>query len=98
MRPDEEVSRELIREWAAKAEEDLGTAERLLAAGDPCFHTAIGFHSQQAAEKYLKASLVQHGIEPPKGSRGHDLGYLLVVVGVEPQLAQTVAAATTPNP
>jgi len=57
------------REWAEYAEEDLIMAKSALRRSRPL---TIGscFHSQQCAEKYLKAILVSQSIEFPKT---HDL-------------------------
>jgi len=73
MRPRDEVRRELVRGWLAKAEADLAVAERLMSGGGE--HAwAVAFHCQQAAEKFLKAYLSQWQIEFPKT---HDLQQLL---------------------
>lgn len=56
MRPPEEVKRDLVRQWLAKADEDLSAAQALWSLGTAFFST-IGFHCQQAAEKYFKAFL-----------------------------------------
>ena len=45
-----------IRAWLAKASQDLGSAEWLLASPKP-FYSTVGFHCQQAAEKTIKAYL-----------------------------------------
>jgi len=66
----------LIAEWLGKADEDFLAAEVLLSQDPPLAATSC-FHSQQAAEKCLKALLVLWGIEPPKI---HDLGRLLRLV------------------
>jgi HEPN domain-containing protein len=59
--------------WVAKAENDfLNIRNNLQATAVPW--DTICFHSQQAAEKLLKAILVLHGIAPP---RTHDLVALL---------------------
>lgn len=60
-----DVRRRLVREWLHKADADLGLAEHLLAEG-AAYPNAIAFHSQQAAEKYLKAFLVSCDISFPK--------------------------------
>lgn len=65
MRPPEEVKKELVRRWLAKADQDIRAGEALLAADRP-FSYPVCFHSQQAAEKYLKALLTWHQIEFPK--------------------------------
>ncbi|MGD8239127.1 MAG: HEPN domain-containing protein [Armatimonadota bacterium] len=88
MRPPEEVKAELVQQWLAKAESDLGVADHLLSPGTP-YVEAIGFHAQQASEKYLKAFLVEHQIEFQKT---HDLGQLLdLVSSVDPSLASTLS-------
>ena len=73
MKPPEEVRAEFTREWLQKAEGDFKTANHLLQSGTD-FLDGATFHSQQAAEKYLKAFLVWHQIEFPKT---HDLEALL---------------------
>jgi HEPN domain-containing protein len=73
MRPPEEVRRELVHGWLAKAEADFAVAERLLPDGG-AYAWAVAFHCQQAAEKFLKACLSQWQIEFPKT---HDLQQLL---------------------
>ncbi len=50
-----------VRAWLSKAGKDLATAEYELRA-DPPFADDIVFHSQQAAEKSLKAFLSWHRI------------------------------------
>ena len=76
MKSPEEVRRELYEKWIRRAEEDLAVADQLLSDRVPYFGS-IGFHSQQAAEKFLKAFLVWHQIEFPKT---HDLSKLLELV------------------
>ncbi len=58
--------------WAAYAEEDLATAKSALRARKPRLVTAC-FHSQQCAEKYLKAMLLNRTTNFPKT---HDLIHL----------------------
>ena len=60
----------VVREWLAKAENDLLTATHTLKLGRRCPTDTVCFHAQQCAEKYLKALLVLHGIDFPKT---HDL-------------------------
>ncbi|MBM3473868.1 MAG: HEPN domain-containing protein [Armatimonadetes bacterium] len=76
MPPPDEARRALLREWVAEAEEDFRVAEHLLQTS-PHFGKAIGFHAQQAAEKYLKAYLTWHQVEFPKV---HDLREILHLV------------------
>ena len=60
----------VVREWLAKAENDLLTATHTLKLGRRCPTDAVCFHAQQCAEKYLKAFLVYRGLDFPKT---HDL-------------------------
>ena len=78
MRPRDEVCRDLVRQWLSKAEGDLSAARILLSHEESHFFT-VGFHAQQAAEKFLKAFLTWHQIEFQKT---HDLDRLLDFVAV----------------
>lgn len=62
-----------IHQWLGKAHEDLLVVHQLNDA-DSIALGVIGFHCQQAAEKFLKAFLIYHDIEPP---RTHNLEFLL---------------------
>lgn len=57
-RPPEEEIRLLVGEWIRKADLDFKTAVRL--SGEAEFREIVGFHSQQASEKYLKALLSRY--------------------------------------
>ncbi len=95
MRPPEETKVELVRQWLANAEDDLGVAQHLADQNTPYF-AAIGFHAQQAAEKFLKAILVWHQIEFPKT---HDVAELLdLVADVDASLAIALQNVITLNP
>jgi len=95
MRPPEEVKRELVQQWLAKAEEDFNVANFLLSQGQPYLST-IGFHSQQCAEKYLKAYLARHQVEFPKT---HHLGALLDLISkINSSLADSLKEITALNP
>lgn len=61
-----------FKEWARYADEDLEIAELAIREGGP--PNQICFHTQQAAEKYLKGFLVFKGKEFEKS---HLLRYLL---------------------
>ncbi len=62
-------------EWIKKANADLDTAKTLTEIDNP--HTEIiGFHCQQAVEKYMKAYLVSIKMKIPKI---HDLDSLLQI-------------------
>ena len=58
-----------VRQWVEYAEEDFTVAKSLLRRTKP-LTTSSCFHSQQCAEKYLKAMLVAKDVEFPKT---HDL-------------------------
>lgn len=71
MNPNEFI-KEKAREWLAKAENDLKSAEIILADQNPPTDTAC-YHCQQAVEKYLKGLLTYYQIDFIKT---HDLDYL----------------------
>jgi HEPN domain-containing protein len=48
----------VIREWLAKADNDLTTAAHVLTLGEACPTDTVCFHAQQCVEKYIKALLV----------------------------------------
>ena len=95
MKQREQIIAELVNEWLEKASQDLGVAGFLLAEGTS-FFSAIGFHAQQAVEKYLKGFLVRHQVEFRKT---HDLAVLLdLVASVDENLAYTLSNVTALNP
>jgi HEPN domain-containing protein len=95
MRLPDEVKRELVKQWLAKAEEDFAVAEYLLAAKTGFWGT-IGFHAQQAAEKFFKAFLVEYQIEFPKT---HDLMQLLELIAlIDKPLAVSLENTIELNP
>jgi HEPN domain-containing protein len=63
-----------VRQWVEKAEHNLKNAEHTLKMQEDCPFDTVCFHTQQCAEKYLKALLVLKGVEFPKT---HDLRLLL---------------------
>lgn len=65
MRTPEQVKWDFVQQWLAKASQDLSVAQLLLKDQFEGFE-AVGFHAQQAVEKYLKAFLVRHQEEFPK--------------------------------
>src|SRR5882762_6573554 len=72
----------ITSEWIAKAEGDFATAQRELGATDHPNYDAVCFHTQQCAEKYLKAFLQEASIAFP---RRHDLADLLALaLPIEP--------------
>jgi HEPN domain-containing protein len=95
MQPPEKLKYEVARQWLQSAEEDLGVAQHLLSAKVP-YSRAIGFHAQQAAEKFLKAYLTWNQKEFPKT---HNLGNLLdLVAEINPPLADALRGASQLNP
>lgn len=57
--------KEIVNGWYEKADEDFLAAEVVIEAS-PLLYDVSAFHSQQAAEKYLKAFLAFNEIMPPK--------------------------------
>ncbi len=95
MRTLEEVKRELVQQWLTKADEDLGLSA-FLVFENTSYLAAVGFHAQQAAEKYLKAFLVFKQREFPKT---HDLGKLLdLVASVDTVLSDSLQQITYLSP
>jgi HEPN domain-containing protein len=69
---------DLVRQWAERAEYDLDTADAMLEAGR---YVYVLFCCQQAAEKALKAVIIQKtGQMPP---RIHNLLRLTETAGIE---------------
>lgn len=64
---------ELVQNWIIKAEHDLKIASSELKTESPA-RDMICYHYQQCAEKYIKAWLVESGIEP---RRTHNIHLLL---------------------
>jgi HEPN domain-containing protein len=52
----------VLREWLAKADNDLKTAAHTLTLGKDCPTDTVCFHTQQCVEKYIKALLTFRGI------------------------------------
>ncbi len=76
MKSPEDVRREFVKQWLTKADEDFNLAKELVAHDSP-YCSAIGFHAQQAVEKWLKAVLVHHQVEFRKT---HDLDELVELI------------------
>jgi HEPN domain-containing protein len=78
-------------EWIAKAEADLATALREADVIESANYDAVCFHSQQCAEKYLKATLVEKSL---KFSRIHDLEILVnMITTLNPEIQGIVKFA-----
>ncbi len=65
-----------FEKWFRKAEGDLYTANLLLKS-ENCQPDICCYHSQQAAEKYLKSFLVSRHLDFPKT---HDLEFLIKLI------------------
>jgi len=85
----------VVKEWAAKAENDLKSAAHLLTMKG-CPADTFCFHGQQCVEKYLKALLVVQELEFPKT---HDLGELIALLPsrLRPSLDDEEQDNRTPN-
>ena len=97
MRNREQVIWDFVQQWLKKAESDLKTAKILLEhkmEEDDYF--PCGFHSQQSAEKFLKAYLVCHQIEFRKTN---DLDELLTLADtVDPTLRNEIGSCVWLTP
>ena len=80
----------VARSWVLKAERDFKVAQGLLRRWVAGYGDAACFHCQQAAEKYLKARLIDTGISFP---RTHDLSALLALLLPRHPLWQSFEAA-----
>jgi HEPN domain-containing protein len=65
---------ERVKHWIELAEEDLSVAKHSLTISSNVPYRIIAFHSQQCAEKYIKALLVLYNIDFPYT---HDIEKLL---------------------
>lgn len=72
MRTREQVKWDFVQQWLDKARKDLNAGEILLRQDFEDYENAA-FHTQQAAEKFIKALLIRHQIEFPKS---HDIALL----------------------
>ncbi len=83
--------------WLDKAANDLKNAEIILAAPaeSPPLDT-VCFHSQQAAEKYIKAFLVYHGKKFPFSHNLADLVAICMQVDLSFGIIQRKAEMLTP--
>lgn len=79
----------------AKARSDLGTARKLASGPDAYLDTAI-YHCQQAAEKAIKALLVEHDL---RFEKTHDLEVLIArAIPVAPGLSDLLDPADLLTP
>lgn len=70
------MSKESVKQWIIKAEHDLKTAKDEIITDNPATDV-VCFHTQQCAEKYLKAYLVYNDIEITKSLKTHDISELI---------------------
>ena len=93
MKPLDPDVESLLREWIEKADADLEVARQMApeAAGNRRIREIVGFHCQQAVEKYLKALLTYYQVEFPKTHQIHRL--LILVDGVNRAAAAALASA-----
>ena len=59
------MKKERVKEWIYKAEEDFESARQLAKKTTKVVPNVVCFHCRQSIEKYLKAFLIWHDIEPP---------------------------------
>lgn len=95
MRTPEQAKWDFVQQWLNKAQNDLKVASFLL-EGDLKDYESVGFHAQQAAEKFIKTFLVRHQIEFPKT---HDIARLRrLVAQADSGLAEGMANADELTP
>jgi HEPN domain-containing protein len=78
--------------WLGRAEADLYVA-RLVLGDEGAALWIAAFHSQQAAEKAIKAGLIAQGVQPPKS---HNLQELIALVDTESPLDPADAELLNP--
>ena len=87
MKPPDKIKDEFVRQWLSRAEEDFNAAKSLITYG-ASFISTVCFHSQQAAEKYLKAFLTSRQVEFPKT---HDIDELLdMIAPIDSKLSESL--------
>jgi HEPN domain-containing protein len=67
----------VLRQWLAKADNDLVNAAHTLTLGADCPTDTVCFHAQQCVEKYLKALLVFRATAFPKTHNIRELRAML---------------------
>lgn len=84
---------DLVSGWIRKADSDLLALDASLNAGAL---DAACFHAQQAAEKYLKAYLVQQGVEFPLTHNLSKLLELCATINPSFRSLESIAKPLTP--
>ena len=87
--------RSSVDAWRAMARPDLVTIENNL-RGPEIPWASVGFHAQQAAEKYLKAAIFARGVRPTRTHNLIELLDVLVSAGVEVPDLHAECALLTP--
>lgn len=83
-------TREVVRQWRAKAQSDW-TAVEILLGSEVCPRDTVCFHCQQFVEKLLKGLLTGNGIEAPKT---HDIRRLIQLAELSaPELSRFADAS-----
>jgi len=77
----------IVSQWIQKAESDFINARHTLSMGADCPYDTVCFHSQQGAEKYIKALLSFLSVDFPKV---HDIGRLIQLLSDHVKLSITV--------
>lgn len=83
---------DFVERWLETAQVDIDAAIYLLSSEHP-FFGVVGFHSQQAGEKFLKALLTFHQVDFPKT---HIIEDLLKLVRTADQSVATMLQDTVP--
>ena len=84
--------------WLEKAAKDLDAVRRsLMPLPDQNLETAA-YHTQQAAEKGVKALLTHLGIAYPRGRQGHDLALAAAGIPASHRLAADAQALAALSP
>jgi HEPN domain-containing protein len=87
---------DLIRAWCEKGRRDFITAQNALHDNKEIFPDIVCFHSQQSAEKYLKAYLVFEDQDFPKTHALEDLVLLAAVKDPACKKLFTLASELSP--
>ncbi len=84
-------NKDVAKRWFSKGDNDLMVGDYILTMPNPPTDT-ICFHSQQAAEKYLKGFLTFHGVETPKI---HDIEELIsMCIEIDPDFHKLLDIAS----
>ena len=84
-------NKDVAKRWFYKGNNDLIAGNHILTMTEPPTDT-VCFHSQQAAEKYLKGFLAFHGREIPKI---HDIEELIsICIEIDPEFSRLFDVAS----